>query len=89
MRCLPLALTGGSLLSQVIREAQKDPRRQGLCTCCGARIPIKRERPGAEVRCPACLRLQPADAIAEKPWRLTAASADALRLIKSWPRHYS
>ena len=88
MRYLPLAFTSGSLLSQVIRDAQQDPRRHGLCSCCGARIFIKRERPDASVRCPACLRLQPPDNGAEVPWRLTATSAEALRLIKSWPRRY-
>lgn len=88
MKYLPLAFTSGSLLSQVIREAHKDPHRQGLCSCCGARIYIRRQRPDAQVRCPACLRVQPADTAAEVPWRLTATSAEALRLIKSWPRHY-
>lgn len=88
MKCLPLAFTSGSLLSQVVREARKDPHHQGLCSCCGARIYIRRQRPDEPVRCPACLRLQPADAAAEVPWRLTATSAEALRLIKSWPRHY-
>lgn len=88
MRYLPLAFTGGSLLSQVIREAQQDPRRQGLCACCGARIYVRRDRPDAEIRCSACLRVQPTDTGPEIPWRLTATSAEALRRIKSWPRSY-
>lgn len=88
MRYLPLAFTKGSLLSQVIRESQQDSHRQGLCSCCGARIYIRRKQPDAEVRCPACLRVQPADTSTETPWRLTAKSAESLRLIKSWPRRY-
>jgi len=86
MRYLPLLFTKGSLLSQVIREAQQDHHRQGLCSCCGARIYIRRDRPDAEIRCPACLRVQPAETGTEVPWRLTANSAEALRRIKSWPR---
>ena len=86
MRYLPLVLTRGPLLSQVIREAHQDPRRQTLCGCCGARIYFRPERPDAEVRCPACLRLQRVAVGGEVPWRLTPSSAEALRRIKSWPR---
>jgi len=43
-------------------------------------------RDDQEVRCHACLRLQPAAQQREMPWRLTAAAAEALRRTKSWPR---
>ncbi len=86
MRYLPLVLTRGPLLSQVIRESHQDPRRHGLCSCCGGRIYIQPARPDAPVRCPACLRLQQVTPERDTPWRLTATSAEALRRTKSWTR---
>jgi hypothetical protein len=37
-------------------------------------------------RCPACFRLQRVTEEGEVPWRLTPASAEALRRTKSWVR---
>ena len=88
MRCLPLALTRGPLLTQVMREAQRDPRRRGLCGYCSAPIPIRPERPDEPVRCPCCLRMQTLAVDGETPWRLTPDSAEALRRTKSWVRCY-
>ena len=86
MKYLPLVLTRGRLLSQVIREAHQDPRRHAMCNCCGGRIYIEPTRPDVPVRCPACLRVQRVEPERESPWRLTAASAEALRRTKSWAR---
>ena len=86
MRYLPLVLTHGPLLAQVIREAHQDPRRHSLCGYCGARIHLDPTRPDARVPCPGCLRAQRMTAGGETPWRLTAASAEALRRTKSWVR---
>ena len=87
MKYLPLAMTRGPLLAQLIRDASKDPRRHGLCGCCGARMPIKPDRSDQTVRCPACTRLQRVTVAEEAPWRLTAASAEALRRTARWLRH--
>jgi hypothetical protein len=86
MKYLPLVLTRGPLLTQVIREASQDPRRYRLCGCCGARMLIKPDRIEQTVRCPACARLQRVTVREEDPWRLTAASAEALRRTASWLR---
>lgn len=87
MRVLPFAMTRGKLLTQIIREAHQDSRRHGLCGYCGARLHVKPERPQELVRCPACMRLQRVAMDGETPWRLTAASAEALRRTKSWTRY--
>ena len=87
MKCLPLALTQGPLLAQLIRDADQDPRRRALCDCCGARMMIKLDRPEQTVRCPACTRLQRVTVREETPWRLTATSAAALRRTKTWLRY--
>jgi hypothetical protein len=47
---------------------------------------IKPDRIEQTVRCPACARLQRVTAHEEDPWRLTAASAEALRRTASWLR---
>lgn len=86
MRCLPFTMTGGALLTQVVRESRQNPERSSLCACCGARMPIKLDREDQIVRCPACLRVQRVTAQEETPWRLTAASAEALRRTRSWVR---
>ena len=86
MRCLPLVMTRGPLLAQVIRDSYQDPRRHSLCSCCGARMLIKPDRTDQTVRCPGCARLQRVAAHEETPWRLSAASAEALRRTKSWLR---
>lgn len=86
MKYLPLIITRGPLLAAMIRDAHQDPRRQSLCGCCGARMLIKPEVPEQAVRCPACSRLQRVVMHEEAPWRLTAASAEALRRTRSWLR---
>jgi hypothetical protein len=86
MRYLPLALVGGPLLAQVVREAAQDPRRRSLCSCCGARMVIQPERSDQTVRCPGCERWQRVTVSEEAPWRLSAASAEALRRTRSWVR---
>jgi DNA-directed RNA polymerase subunit RPC12/RpoP len=86
MRYLPLALTRGPLLAQVIRESYRDPRRHSLCACCGSRMLIQPERIEQTVRCPACARWQRVIMREEVPWRLSAASAEALRRTRSWVR---
>lgn len=86
MRYLPLVLTRGPMLSQLVSEAAQDPRRRRLCGCCGARVVLTSARPDQAVRCPGCLHLQSAKDPGEAPWRLSAASAEALRRTKSWPR---
>ena len=86
MRCLPFAMTGGALFTQVLREARQDNRRTSLCRCCGARMPIYPDRPEQRVRCPSCLRVQRVSPEEETPWRLTASAAEALRRTRSWIR---
>ncbi|HME28004.1 MAG TPA: hypothetical protein VKI44_42905 [Acetobacteraceae bacterium] len=86
MRYLPFVLAGGPLLAQVIRDASRDPRRHSLCACCGARMLIEPERLDQTVRCYACARWQRVVVREETPWRLTAASAEALRRTRSWVR---
>jgi hypothetical protein len=87
MKYLPLVMTRGPLLAQLIRDAYQDPRRHRLCGCCGARMLIKPDRPEQTVRCPACSRLQRVTVSEEAPWRLTATSAEALRRTARWVRH--
>jgi hypothetical protein len=86
MRCLPLVMTQGRLLAEVIRESSQDPRRHRACGCCGARMAVAPDRPEQVTRCPACLRSQVVTERGEVPWRLTPASAEALRRTKSWVR---
>jgi hypothetical protein len=86
MKYLPLVMTRGKLLAQVVREASQDPRCHTLCGCCGARMPIKPDRSDQMVRCPVCYRRQQVTAREEVPWRLTATSAEALRRTARWVR---
>jgi hypothetical protein len=86
MRGLPFALTSGPLLAEVIRAASDDPLRRRLCACCGARMPIEPDRGEQTVRCPACTRWQRVTVEEEVPWRLTSASAEALRQTARWLR---
>lgn len=87
MRCLPLVMVRGPLLAQVMREAHQDPRRQALCNCCGARMPIQPELAEQTARCPGCLRVQRVHSDSDRPWRLSATAAEALRRTKSWVRY--
>jgi hypothetical protein len=87
MRGLPFAMVSGPLFAQVVREANKDPRRTTLCSCCGGRMPIQPDRIEQKVRCPICSRWQPVMLTEEQPWRLSAASAEALRKTRRWLRH--
>jgi hypothetical protein len=86
MKYLPLVMARGALLTSLIRDAQRDPRRQSLCNCCGARMLIKPDLPEQMVRCPGCARWQCVTLREEVPWRLTASSAEALRRTRSWLR---
>jgi tRNA(Ile2) C34 agmatinyltransferase TiaS len=86
MRGLPFALTSGPLLAQVIRDASDDPRRNTLCSFCGSRMRIKPDRTEQRARCPSCTRWQSVAVTEETPWRLTAASAEALRQTRRWLR---
>jgi hypothetical protein len=86
MKYLPLAMIRGPLLAEVIRGANSDPRRHGLCNCCGARMLIKPERLEQTVRCPGCARWQRVTISEEVPWRLSGASVEALRRTRSWLR---
>lgn len=86
MRGLPFAMTGGSLFAHMVREARQDRRRNSICRCCGARIPIHPDRPEQRVRCPLCLRVQHVRPEEETAWRLTATAAEALRRTRSWIR---
>ncbi|MEJ0019892.1 MAG: hypothetical protein WDN25_25715 [Acetobacteraceae bacterium] len=86
MKYLPLVMTRGPLLAEVIRGAAQDPRRRTLCGCCGARMTIVPGRSHQTVRCPGCSRLQQVTAEEEAPWRLTPSAAEALRLTRSWLR---
>jgi hypothetical protein len=86
MRYVPLLMARGALLAQLMREANQDPRRRSLCACCGGRMLIEPDRVEQTVRCPACGRWQRVTVREEVPWRLTAASAEALRRTKSWLR---
>jgi hypothetical protein len=86
MKYLPLVMTRGPLLAQLIRDAHQDPRRHSLCGCCGARMLIKPDRSDQTVRCPGCSRLQRVTVGEEVPWRLTPASAEALRRTARWVR---
>ena len=86
MRSLPLVMTQGRLLAELISECSQDPRRYRACGCCGARMAIAPDRPEQMARCPACLRVQRVTEQGEEPWRLTPASAEALRRTKSWVR---
>jgi hypothetical protein len=86
MRGLPFALAAGALFSEVISAANNDTRRSTLCGCCGSRMPIQPDRSDQTVRCPACARWQRVTVGEEAPWRLTAASAEALRRTGRWLR---
>ncbi len=86
MKYLPLVMARGPLLAQVIRNSYQDPRRHSLCGCCGSRMLIRPDVPDQTVRCPACSRLQRVTVRDEAPWRLTAASAEALRRTARWAR---
>jgi hypothetical protein len=86
MKCLPLAMTRGALLAQVIHDSSQDPRRYRACGCCGARMVIASDRSEQIARCPACLRVQRVTEDGDAPWHLTPASAEALRRTKSWVR---
>ncbi len=86
MKCLPLVMTRGSLLAGLVRESARDPRRHKACGCCGAQMTITPDRSEQIARCPACFRLQRVTEEGEVPWRLTPASAEALRRTKSWVR---
>jgi hypothetical protein len=86
MRYLPLVMTQGPLLAQLVRDCSDDPRRYRACGCCGARMGIVPDRADQMVRCPSCLRVQRVTEAGEVPWRLTPASAEALRRTKSWVR---
>jgi hypothetical protein len=87
MRGLPFAMVSGPLFAQLVREANKDPRRTSSCSCCGARMRIQPDRTEQTMRCPTCLRWQRATLSEETPWRLSAASAEALRNTRRWLRH--
>ncbi|MGA3398656.1 MAG: hypothetical protein ABSC95_05510 [Acetobacteraceae bacterium] len=86
MKYLPLVMTRGLLLAQLVRESSQDPRRYRSCGCCGARMAITPDRSEQMARCPGCLRVQRVAEDGEDPWRLTPASAEALRRTKSWVR---
>ena len=86
MKYLPLVISQGPLLAQLIRDSSRDQQRFRLCGCCGARMTVVADRSAQKARCPACLRLQHVAEDAETPWRLTPASAEALRRTKSWVR---
>ena len=86
MKYLPLVMTRGPLLAEVMRGAAQDPTRRTLCGDCGARMPIKPGREVQVVRCPGCARLQRVIHEEETPWRLTPSSAEALRRTRSWIR---
>jgi hypothetical protein len=86
MRCLPFVMTRGPLFAQIIREARQDPRRNSLCSCCGARMLIEPDRTDHTVRCPACARWQRVTVNEEPAWRLSPSSAEALRRTRSWVR---
>ena len=86
MRALPFTMTRGPLLAQVMREARQDPGRNALCGSCGGRMPIKPDMPEQTVRCPSCMRWECVTVAEEVPWRLTAASAEALRRTGRWLR---
>jgi hypothetical protein len=47
---------------------------------------IKPDRSDQTVRCPGCSRLQRVTVGEEVPWRLTPASAEALRRTARWVR---
>lgn len=86
MKYLPLVMTRGPLLAEVIRGVAQDPRSRALCSCCGARMLISPGRADQTVRCPGCARLQRVTAESETPWRLTPSAAEALRRTRSWLR---
>ena len=86
MKYLPLVVTRGPLLAQLMLESSQDQQRYRACGCCGARMAIAPDRSEQMTRCPACLRRQRVTEHGEVPWRLTPASAEALRRTKSWVR---
>ncbi|HEY1933363.1 MAG TPA: hypothetical protein VGG99_15225 [Acetobacteraceae bacterium] len=47
---------------------------------------ITPDRADRSIRCTSCLRVQRVTSDEEPPWRLTAASAEALRRTRSWVR---
>lgn len=86
MKYVPVFIARGPMLAQLVRNSAQDPRQRRLCSCCGARVVLTSARADQVVRCPDCQR---ANAVAERgdtPWRLTTASAEALRRTKSWAR---
>ncbi|HVZ10731.1 hypothetical protein [Rhodopila sp.] len=86
MKYLPLAMTRGVLLAEAIRGSVAGAPASGLCGWCGSAIPAGLARAGRIVRCPGCARRQAVPAVEEVPWRLDAASAEALRRTRTWLR---
>lgn len=86
MKYLPLVMTRGPLLAEVMRGAAQDRRCRSLCGWCGTRMQGAPERADQTVRCPGCARRQRMTAQEESPWRLTPTAAEALRRTRSWLR---
>jgi hypothetical protein len=86
MKYLPLVMTQGPLLADVIRGAAQDPRGRCSCGWCGARMHARPDRGKQTVQCPACARSQPVVIQEETPWRLTPTAAEALRRTGTWLR---
>ena len=86
MRYLPLAMTQGALLAEAIRGAACGSRMADPCGWCGTRLRVGRPGDGQTVRCPGCLRVQPAMTQEDTPWRLTPGAAEALRRTRTWLR---
>ncbi|MDE2582526.1 MAG: hypothetical protein KGL52_12905 [Rhodospirillales bacterium] len=86
MRYLPLSLSLGPELRQVMRAAAQDPRGRAFCGYCGGALRIPPSRPGQRVCCPGCWRWQEACVAEETPWRLSASAAAALRQTRRWLR---
>lgn len=86
MKYLPLAMTKGPLLAEAIRSAVRGASRSGLCGWCGTAIPAVGAKRGRAAQCPGCARFQDTMVAEDPPWRLTPASAEALRRTRTWLR---
>lgn len=86
MKFLPLVMTRGPLLAEVMRGAAASARRSAPCGWCGTPMPLREAAGQQTVRCPSCARSQQVCSQEEEPWRLATDSVEALRRTRTWLR---
>ncbi|MBS0639405.1 MAG: hypothetical protein U1E70_17630 [Acetobacteraceae bacterium] len=86
MKFLPLVMTRGPLLAEVMRGAAGAARHSAPCGWCGTPIPLRQAGRQQTARCPSCARSQQISSQEEEPWRLAPGSVEALRRTRTWLR---